>query len=638
MRIKDNLILDDEGRTLMLRGVNLGGDSKCPYAPAGSETEPAFLDTRNNVSFIGRPFPLEEAHDHFKRLKRGGMTFLRFIVTWEAIEHEGPGIYDEAYLAYLRKIFLEAEKEGISVFIDPHQDVWSRWTGGDGAPAWTMEKLGMDLALLDRCGAAVTRQRYGLYHKSKKHPDGDPFPEMIWPSNYNRYAASTMFSLFFAGLAYAPQTQIDGVNIQIWLQDRYIAAFKHAKRRLKNCACIKGWGVMNEPHSGLIGLGNLELAEDVMIPTGPRPSPWQNIRAASGYAAEVPVYSKASMGRRISHYETFNPDGVSLFRDGYSCPWKQAGVWEDDEGTAYPAGAARMLRADHFGLYQGRRPDFADDFLKPFIIKYISAMKETDENTFFFIEGLPHCTKAESHPSWDKGDPANVINAFHWYDGLSLFTKSFRSWFNVKIDTQKPVFGKKRVIKYFSECLAGAVSLTKQKMGNMPALLGEFGLPFDLNNKKGFKSGDYSLHEQALSMYYDAVDSNLLHSTIWNYTAGNTNKYGDCWNDEDLSIFSEGRERAAGGWKRPYPMASAGKPLFFKWDRTRGELIFRFIAEKNITAPSIIFIPAETFGPSVKIETSAAENLRTEYKYEEQALFIYNGNYSGEAVIKIRVN
>jgi hypothetical protein len=96
MRIKNSWILDDEGRVLILRGVNLGGDSKIPFAPPGSETESKFLDSKNNVSFVGRPFPFEHAASHFKRLKKAGMTFLRLIVTWEAIEHEGPGIYDEA--------------------------------------------------------------------------------------------------------------------------------------------------------------------------------------------------------------------------------------------------------------------------------------------------------------------------------------------------------------------------------------------------------------------------------------------------------------------------------------------------------------------------------------------------------------
>jgi len=140
-------------------------------------------------------------------------------------------------------------------------------------------------------------------------------------------------------------------------------------------------------------------------------------------------------------------------------------------------------------------------------------------------------------------------------------------------------------------------------------------------------------------MYYDAVDSNLLNSTIWNFTASNTNKYGDAWNDEDLSIFSEGKERAAAGWKRPYPMASAGKPLSFKWNRKRGEFFFHLDAYSGIKAPSVIFLPEETFGPSPKIETltSTSKTLRWEYKAEEQKLFVYNDGYSGEAEINVRL-
>jgi hypothetical protein len=626
MHINNNLILDDEGRTLLLRGVNLGGDSKIPYCKTGDEIAPSFLDRKNDVSFIGRPFPLDTAPDHFKRLKNSGMTFLRLLVTWEAIEHEGHGVYDEAYLAYLRKIILAAENEGITVFIDPHQDVWSRWTGGDGAPAWTMEKLGMNLDMMDPGGAALTRQRYSLNNKSKKYPDGKPYPKMIWASNYDRYATATMFTLFYAGKTYAPDLSVDGENIQDFLQNRYIAAFRHAKRRLKNCAAIAGWGTMNEPHNGFVGHRNIEQAENVLMPVGQRPTPWLSIRAASGYTVKIPVYSIISFGKRISNYETINPQGVSLFKEGYSCPWKQAGVWKEENGEPV------ILKRDHFGMYQGRRPVFTDDFLKPFLVKYINAMKETDENTFFFIEGLPNSVLENSHPSWNKDDPPNVINAFHWYDGFSLLFKSFHSWFNVNADTLQIMFGKKRIGLYFAECLAKGINWTRKKMGNMPAFLGEFGLAFDLNKQKGFKSGNYSIHETALSMYYDAVDANLLHSTIWNYTATNTNKYGDGWNDEDLSVFSEGKERATAGWKRPYPMATAGKPLSIKWNRK--VFVFRFNSDKNIKAPSIIYLPAEIFGSSPKTETSP--NLRREYK--EQKLFVYNEDYSGEAEIKVRLS
>ncbi|MDR2477776.1 MAG: cellulase family glycosylhydrolase [Treponema sp.] len=636
MRIVNNCIVDGEGRTLILRGVNLGGGSKNPFGPPGWGLEPQSLKNPAGVSFVGRPFPLEEAGAHFERLARAGMTFLRFVITWEALEHAGPGQYDEAFLAYLRKILLIAEKWGISVFMDPHQDVWSRWTGGDGAPAWTLEKLGIDLDRLDQTGAAITRQRYGEFHQSRKHPHGEPFPKMMWPSNYNRYAAATMFSLFFSGKTYTPDLTIDGNNIQEWLQGHYIAAFRHCYRRLKNCAAIAGWGILNEPHCGFTGYLNLERAENPMVPVGPRPSPWDAIRAASGCTVQVPVYTVASMGRRPGKYTTLNPGGHSLFKEGYVCPWQQAGVWTSEGGEP------RLLRKDHFALYAGRRVNFIEDFHRPFTLRYIEKMKEADENAFFFLEGMPPGSNSAVHPAWKKNDPPNLVNAFHWYDGFALFTKSFRPWFTMNPEKAAFILGRKKVGAYFSQCIARGVEWTRERMGNIPCLLGEFGLAFDMNSRRAFADGDYALHEEALSMYYDAVDANLLHSTLWNYTPDNTNKTGDGWNDEDLSIFSEGKERAAAGWKRPYPMATAGTPVSINWNRRRKLFRYCFTAAAAIAAPTVIYLPVEVFGSSPQVTLRLTKSggtgggLYSEYDEAGQRLLVYNNGYGGDVEVFIQ--
>ena len=624
MEIIDHYLRDDQGRILLLRGCNLGGSSKVPAAGAGEGAAGA-LQNPARASFVGRPFPAEEAEAHFRRLRKSGLSFVRFLITWEALEHQGPGIYDEAYLAHLRKILLAAEKEGIALFMDPHQDVWSRWTGGDGAPAWTLEKLGMDLDRLDAAGAALTRERWGEFHP------GTPYPPMIWPVNYSRYGAATLFSLFFGGNAYAPGLEIEGEPAQDWLQEKYLAAMRHCFRRLKNCRAIAGWGTMNEPHPGFIGCGDLRRSENEVLALGPLPSPFEAMLAASGHPVSVGVYEPGLRGRRLKGRETLNPGGLSIFKPGFVCPWQRAGVWTAEGGEA------RLLRPDHFSHFQGRKARFADDFLKPFMVRFIERMRGANEKALFFVEGVPQ----GEQPSWTAGDPPGVVHAFHWYDGPTLFTKRFRPWLTVDLDRGRLVLGRKRAAACFVEALRRGAAWSGEHMGGLPALAGEFGLPFDLNGGRAFRTGDYRLHEEALSRYYDALDANLLHGTIWNYTPDNTPAAGDHWNGEDLSIFSAGKFRAEGGWRRPYPLATAGKPRFLRWDRKRARFHYRFQADPAIEAPTEIYAPPECFGPAPAISLSgpggkAPAGPRWEYQPEEGRLFVWNGGFGGEVELVVR--
>jgi hypothetical protein len=94
------------------------------------------------------------------------------------------GIYDQEYLKYLRELLSLLPEYGISAFISLHQDVWSRYTGGSGAPAWTVEAAGFDIDNLETAGAAwLGGMRGGGYTDNERG---------LWPTGYHKLAASTL--------------------------------------------------------------------------------------------------------------------------------------------------------------------------------------------------------------------------------------------------------------------------------------------------------------------------------------------------------------------------------------------------------------------------------------------------------------
>jgi hypothetical protein len=535
MNIRDRYITDDEGRILILRGCNLAEKVPDP-APEGA-------DPRNpaDPSRAGLPFSPEEAETHFAGLHARGFTFIRLFITWEALEHQGPGIYDEAYLARLRKLLLAAEKTGLSVFINPCPEGRSRRRG---APGWVPEKIGLN-------------------------------PDRL--ALHSAYAGSTLSTLFFAGNCFAPDFRIEGVKAQDWLQERYLAAMRHCFRRLKNCAAIAGWGTaetpMGAPGRGFIG-GKGSPGEET---AGPIPGPFQAMAAASGYKTDIPVYASGSGGRYIAGYQTPDPRGLSLFKEGFSCPWKQAGVWTDEGGIP------RLLRGDHFDLFGGRPVCFADDFLKPFLLRFIERIREAREKTMILIEGPP----GEDPPAWSPGDAPGVVHAFRLPEGKTG-----------KKGGTSPQEGGDSV----SADLGKQVLRTRKRMGDIPCL-----------------AGAWDLEEEARSACYDGLDENLLHGAVETYRP----------------------ELPPEGMSRPYPAATAGIPLMIRRDREGGSFIYRFRAEPDIEAPTEIHIPPPRSGGerdiSLKVREPDTEpgagKVRAFYDRERGKGIITNAGYRGDIEI-----
>ena len=605
MRIQGDHWIDESGRRLVLRGVNLGGDCKVPARPDGdTRFKEGFYDGRN-VSFVGRPFPLEEADMHFDRLSRWGMTFLRFLTTWEAVEHAGPGVYDEEYLDYLEAIVGKARDHGIDLFMDPHQDVWSRWTGGDGAPMWTLEAAGFEPSRLFASGAAILHQEMGK-----------DYPRMVWFSNYDRLACATMWTLFFAGDTYAPgigPVGFDGGgSMQQFLQGHYFKAMAKVAARLGKYPNVVGMDSLNEPSVGYAGCADARHRGS-NTSLGITPTPWEAMLAGSGYAQDVQIIGIKGLWRGKTGMARLGADGVRAWKDGVDCVWRRAGVWDLEGGKPV------LRRPEHFSSLGGK--SVADAFMKPFMAGFareIRAASAESRRFVLFVEGVP----SAGRPSWGKGDPEGVVDATHWYDDLTLVTKKWRGWMAFDSRNEKPVLGPRAVRRYFARAMAEIKDWSRERMGGIPALLGEFGIPYDMNGARAYRTGDYRLQEKALAANYDAVDANLIDTTLWNYTAGNRHDRGDLWNGEDLSVWNRddleaGRSetddpadaggRALRGFVRPYAAATAGEILAMGFDTARATFTLRYRPDHSIEAPTEIFVPEVQYPTGFVYEVKGGE-------------------------------
>ena len=197
-------------------------------------------------------------------------------------------------------------------------------------------------------------------------------------------------------------------------------------------------------------------------------------------------------------------------------------------------------------------------------------------------------------------------------------------------------------------------------------VLTEFGVPFDM--EKLNVSKDFKLQNAALNANMHAVETTLMNSCIWNYCPNNTSKWGDGWNGEDLSVFSNIRlslkdlndiidetnksskendleiftknrkvdpntdinnhlnkgGRALNGLVRPYACKTIGIPTSLYFNQKEGCLVYSFKCQKKLIDSSNklcteIFLPNQQYP-----------------MYKEVDVFVYHLN--GKSKDRIDIN
>ncbi|ATY64700.1 Glycoside superfamily [Cordyceps militaris] len=558
LTIEDGQFRDKQGREVILRGINVAGDSKLPSEPDQlSHISDRFFDG-DNVTFHNRPFPKDEAATHFARLKRYGFNTIRYVFTWEAIEAAGPGKYDEEFIQQTIDVLRIAKSFGFYIFMDPHQDVWSRFTGGSGAPMWTIYACGMNPESFATTQAAIVHNTW---------PDPSQYPKMIWSTNYYRLATGTIFTMFFAGKAFAPKCIIDGVNIQDYLQNHFINACAHLAKRIHEAGgledeVVMGWESLNEPNKCMIGYQDLTVIPKAQhLKKGTSPTMWQTFLTGMGRACEVDTWDMGGMGPYKTGTELVDPAGeIAWLPVGYDdsrygwkrdpgwklgeCIWAQHGVWDPTTDT--------LLRKDYFANNPdtGKNidyPEFTNTYFMDFWRKYKTACRAIHKDCIMLMQ-----YPTLELPPEIKGTPDDdrlLVFTPHYYDGITLMTKHWNSTWNVDVvgvlrgKYLHPAFAIKIGETAIRNCLKDQLATLRQegidRTGNHPCLLTEFGIPYDMDDKKAYKTGDYSSQVAALDAnYFAAEGSGMEGHCLWVYSAKNVHQWGENWNGEDLSIYS----------------------------------------------------------------------------------------------------
>ena len=184
--------VDSKGRTRIFNGMNI-----------------------DDKQIDSKEFRYNLDEEFFKKYRAHGFDIIRLAVTWQNLEPVMEQ-YNEVYLQSIDRIFELAEKYGVYILLDMHQDIYSANDGksvGDGAPSW----------------AAIT--------------DGAKprMPIFVWADGYffGRWVHNS-FDHFWNN------DFVRGVG----LQDRYCDLWKMLAKRYGNSPALFGYDLMNEPFPG----------------------------------------------------------------------------------------------------------------------------------------------------------------------------------------------------------------------------------------------------------------------------------------------------------------------------------------------------------------------------------------------------
>ena len=628
---------DSLGRYIYLNGVNLA-DTKIPW-----DTDP--------VTYVNRPVPEERADEYFSKIRDLGFNAVRFLVSWEGLEHDGPGRYDKAYASYIRRMVRKAGEYGLWVLIDFHQDLFSRHifvkynhhpqgvkpggieyqvvslfppyddrVQGDGAPKWVVKaclpEKDMDSDsygtprflgnLKDQKGRLNTRLLNDLIVLLQKALGGSGDPgNLEWLKEITKRIPDHFEPNETTDLL--PLTNW-GINYFLSLDEQRVWACMFASEKAFNDLEIQGRPAsqfLQEDYARMAGYLAEHLKDlpnvvgyDLMNEPG---GVFLTLTAASIYANSMDLdavrsFLQGVLGKDLGSTVT------DLLVELYVLPP------DNKPETLEKYGLSGLNTQGLTTLLW----NFDRHFLQPFYERVAHEILKHDKDAVIFFEPsvslntiLSYITGGGQPIAWQepmtrlRGVKRQVFAPHHYADvypylGINQSPRTF---------TPEEKAGR----DYLQE-IRNTLLPASSDMNHIPAVLGEFGTYFNFNGIKNSIKNHYIVSAHVLDNYYEALERLFASRFLWCLSTRNTYDNGDGWNHEDLSILDpKGEPRASQAFVRPVPFAVSGKPLSMHYysplhyydpskglPERRGEFELTF-ESKETDAPTEVFVPLRAY-------------------------------------------
>lgn len=220
-------VVDDAGRTVLLRGVNVDGlvdywrpDLRTPY-PVDPRAYAHGRCPEDDPTVEGVPVCANDLPE----MQAMGYDVIRLNLSWSLLEPT-PGHVDARYVDRIAQVVGWAKAQGIWTVLDLHEDAWSKYVfttsgtpcppgtatrGYDGAPAWSLTHLA------PACAVAGTRELDAAVAENAQR---------FW-------------------------TDVPGPD-GIGLQEHFAGAVAVLAKRFADEPAVAGYDLLNEPQPGVL--------------------------------------------------------------------------------------------------------------------------------------------------------------------------------------------------------------------------------------------------------------------------------------------------------------------------------------------------------------------------------------------------